>query len=241
MAGGRFTTTRTGAGPSRRRAVRARRLAPVAAVGLALAAVGVAPSTTAAEDVFTYKAPNGVQHFTNVPTTRKFKSFSPPTQGLTLLSLKQKRARPTPWAKLRIGQDMRDMISTTAYRFDLEPALMHAVVRAESGFNPRAVSRAGARGLMQLMPATAIEVGVRDVFHPQENLEGGASYLRGLLDRYSGDVHLALAAYNAGPGAVDSYGGVPPYAETQEYLRRVFRFRQEYLHNAMRGRGGPRR
>ena len=133
------------------------------------------------------------------------------------------------------------MISETAYRFDLEPALMHAVVRAESGYDPNAVSRAGARGLMQLMPETALEVGVRDVFHPQDNLEGGASYLRGLIDRYSGDVHLALAAYNAGPGAVDSHGGVPPYAETQEYLRRVFRFRQEYLHDALRDGAGTLR
>lgn len=239
MAGGSSTTKKrsAGAGPSGGKLV----VWP-AVVAFAVASMAnlCATSACAAEDVFTYKAPNGVQHFTNVPTTRKFKTFSPPSKGLTLLSLK-KRSKPTPWAKLRVGRELREMISDTAYRFDLEPALVHAVVRAESGFNPRAVSRAGARGLMQLMPQTAIEVGVRDVFHPQDNLDGGVSYLRGLVDRYAGDVHLALAAYNAGPGAVDSYGGVPPYAETQEYLKRVFRFRQEYLHNSLRDQNGPRR
>ena len=216
-------------------------LGPALFLAVAMA-VGFAPPADAAEDVFTYRAPNGVQHFTNVPTTRKFRSFAPPSQRLTLLSMKPRVTQaPKGWKRLRVGQEMRDMIAKTAYRYDLEPALVHAVVRAESGFDPMAVSRAGARGLMQLMPQTAIEVGVRDVFHPQENLEGGASYLRGLLDRYSGNVHLALAAYNAGPGAVDSHGGVPPYAETKEYLRRVFRFRQEYLHDALRESGGIRR
>lgn len=232
MAGGRITD-RT----SRLRAGRATRIAAAVAT---LGALTVGPAT-ADDDVFSYKAPNGVLHFTNVPTTRKFRSFAPPAQRVTLLSLKPTVRPPSPWSSLRVGKELREMIARTAYRFDLEPALVHAVVRAESGFDPHAVSRAGARGLMQLMPATAVEVGVRDVFHPQENLEGGVSYLRGLIDRYSGDVHLALAAYNAGPGAVDSHGGVPPYAETQEYLRRVFRFRQEYLHDALREPGGMRR
>ncbi len=220
------------------------RLQPVGAwiaVLAICAGVALEAGPARAEDVFTYKSPNGVRHFTNVPTTRKFKSFSAPSQRLTLLSVKPSQPAASRWSSLRVGKDLREMIAKTAYRFDLEPALVHAVVRAESGFNPRAVSRAGARGLMQLMPETAIEVGVRDVFHPQDNLDGGVSYLRGLLDRYSGDVHLALAAYNAGPGAVDSHGGVPPYAETKEYLRRVFRFRQEYLHDALREPGGLRR
>ena len=149
---------------------------------------------SAEEDVFSYKAPNGVIHFTNVPTNRKFRSFSPPAQRVTKLSLKPTVAPANRWNHLRVGKELREMIANTANRFDLEPALVHAVVRAESGFNPRAVSSAGARGLMQLMPETALEVGVRDVFHPQDNLDGGVSYLRGLLDRYSGNVHLTLAA-----------------------------------------------
>ncbi|MDG2305977.1 MAG: lytic transglycosylase domain-containing protein [Candidatus Binatia bacterium] len=234
MAGGSFSTR--GSQRGRKSGTTLRSLSALTVFGALLLCPGTAPG----DDVFTYRAPNGVQHFTNVPTTKKFKAFAPPSQRLTLLSLKREAPKPA-WTKLRVGREMREMIATTAYRFDLEPALMHAVVRAESGFNPQAVSRAGARGLMQLMPATALEVGVRDVFHPQDNLNGGASYLRGLIDRYSGDVHLALAAYNAGPGAVESHGGVPPYAETQEYLRRVFRFRQEYLHDALREPGGIRR
>ena len=127
------------------------------------------------------------------------------------------------------------MIVETAGQFSLDAALVYAVVRAESGFDAQAVSAKGASGLMQLMPETAVEVGVKDLFHPRKNLEGGAAYLRGLLERYDGDVKLALAAYNAGPGAVDHYRGVPPFEETQTYLKRVFRFRQEYLHAALTG------
>ncbi|MBM4268198.1 MAG: lytic transglycosylase domain-containing protein [Deltaproteobacteria bacterium] len=139
------------------------------------------------------------------------------------------------FARLEMTSEIRSMINDTADRFDLEPALVAAVVRAESGFNPQAVSSAGAQGLMQLMPGTALEVGVRDVFHPQENLEGGVSYLRNMIDRF-GNVQLGLAAYNAGPGAVENHGGVPPFPETREYLRRVFQFRQEYLYDALRQR-----
>lgn len=109
-------------------------------------------------------------------------------------------------------------------RHDLNPRLLAAVVGAESGFRPRVVSPKGARGLMQLMPATAARFGVRpaELFEPARNLEAGARYLRWLLDRYEGRLHLALAAYNAGEGAVDRYGGVPPYRETRRYVRRVY-------------------
>jgi soluble lytic murein transglycosylase-like protein len=96
-----------------------------------------------------------------------------------------------------------------------------ALVQVESAFQPRAVSPKGARGLTQLMPGTARELGVQDAFDPQQNLDGGARYLRQLLTRYGGDVKRALAAYNAGPGAVDRHRGVPPYRETRQYVRRV--------------------
>jgi len=111
-------------------------------------------------------------------------------------------------------------IAQAASREGLDPSLLKAVVRAESGFNPQAVSSKGAMGLMQLMPATATALGVSDPFDPRQNLAGGARYLRQQMDRF-GDVRLALAAYNAGPAAVARYGGVPPYTETQNYLAAI--------------------
>ncbi len=233
-------TQRPGSGGAKFGALR--RSAWVLVCTLLLVGPVARPQPAAAEDVYTYRSSNGVQHFTNVPTDRRFQTFSPPAQRVTTFSLKGRSAtRQAAWADATVGRELRELISETASRFDLEPALMHAVVRAESGFDPRAVSSTGARGLMQLMPETAREVGVRDVFHPRQNLEGGASYLRGLIDRFSGDVHLALAAYNAGPGAVEAHGGIPPYAETEEYLRRVLRFRREYLREALRVQRNPGR
>lgn len=112
-------------------------------------------------------------------------------------------------------------IAAAAKKHELDPALLSAVVSQESGFQPRAISRAGAMGLMQLMPETARALGVRDPFDPAQNIDGGATYLRGLIDRYHGRLDLALAAYNAGPGAVDHFGGVPPYPETQAYVKNI--------------------
>lgn len=112
-------------------------------------------------------------------------------------------------------------IAEAAKRNEIDPALLSAVIGQESGFQPRAVSSAGAMGLMQLMPETARGLGVRDPFDPAQNVEGGAKYLRGLIDRYHGRLDYALAAYNAGPGAVDRYGGVPPYPETQAYVKNI--------------------
>jgi len=114
------------------------------------------------------------------------------------------------------------LIQKHAATYAVSPNLVRAVVQVESGFNPRAVSSEGAMGLMQLMPSTAIEMGVRDVFDPDENIRGGVAYLRQLLNRYAGDEKLALAAYNAGPEAVDRHGyQVPPFRETQQYVSQV--------------------
>jgi soluble lytic murein transglycosylase-like protein len=114
------------------------------------------------------------------------------------------------------------LISAAAKRHGVDPNLVHAVIRAESAYRSRAKSHAGACGLMQLMPATAKRFGVRDIWDPEQNIEGGVAYLRFLQDLFAGDIRLALAAYNAGEGAVAKYGNrIPPYRETQTYVRRV--------------------
>ncbi len=120
------------------------------------------------------------------------------------------------------------LISDAAKRYQLDPALVKAVVHTESNFDPQAVSRSGAQGLMQLMPATAASLGVEDSLDPADNVDGGARYLRQMLNRYDQNVSLALAAYNAGPGAVDRYGAVPPYAETQRYVPRALALYKTY-------------
>ncbi|HEU5340329.1 lytic transglycosylase domain-containing protein [Edaphobacter sp.] len=119
--------------------------------------------------------------------------------------------------------EMREMLAHAGAAHDIDKDLLASVVRAESGGQVRAVSRTGARGLMQLMPATANTLGVKDSFRPDENIAGGTAYLDELLTRYHDNVALALAAYNAGPGAVDKYHGVPPYHETRAYVARVIR------------------
>lgn len=116
------------------------------------------------------------------------------------------------------------IIREAAEKHRLDPALIRAVMRFESAFQPLAVSSAGALGLMQLMPELAARFGVRDIFDPRENIMAGARYLRELLDRHKGDVRLALASYNAGPGAVDRYHAVPPFPETRRYVKAITSF-----------------
>jgi soluble lytic murein transglycosylase-like protein len=119
------------------------------------------------------------------------------------------------------GSDLRALATAAARRHGLDPDLVLALVQVESAFRPDAISPKGAQGLTQLMPGTARELGVKDALDPAQNLDGGARYLRQLLTRYGGDVKRALAAYNAGPGAVDRHQGVPPFRETRQYVRRV--------------------
>lgn len=122
----------------------------------------------------------------------------------------------------------REIIEAVAADRGIPSELIAAVIQAESGFNPNAVSPAGAKGLMQLMDGTAAGLGVSDPFDPLQNIYGGATYLASMLKRYDGSVALALAAYNAGPGAVDQYGGIPPYAETQKYVPAVLKLYEQY-------------
>lgn len=119
-------------------------------------------------------------------------------------------------------------IDAAAAKYGLDSSLLRGLIRAESNFNPNAGSPAGAQGLTQLMPATARSLGVTNSFDPAQAIDGGARYLRQLLDRFGGDQRLALAAYNAGPGAVQRFGGVPPYAETRNYVERVLGYAEQY-------------
>lgn len=115
------------------------------------------------------------------------------------------------------------MIETTSEKYGVDSKLIKALVQQESGYNPNAKSKAGALGLMQLMPATAEGLGVKDPMDPQQNIEGGVKYVKSMLDRFNGNIILALAAYNAGPNAVKKYDGVPPYKETQNYVRNILK------------------
>jgi soluble lytic murein transglycosylase-like protein len=190
-----------------------------------LAAGGLAavllPQRARAE-IYMYRDQHGVLHFSNAPADPVYQRWAPSTAGFRVSS--QVLARDTERRKA-----FDPLIVEAAQRNRVEPALVKAVIRAESDFVPYARSPKGALGLMQLMPATARMHNVWSVFEPKDNIEGGVRHLRLLLDQYNGNVRLALAAYNAGDAAVERHGGIPPYPETIEYLERVLRFREQYL------------
>jgi len=147
-------------------------------------------------------------------------------------------APPPPPPLLSMKNHYRDLVETSAARYQVDADLISSVIATESNFNARAVSRKNARGLMQLMPETAAKLGVRNVFDPQENIDAGTRYLGNLLQRYRNDLALALAAYNAGPERVQQYGRVPPFAETVSYVRKVQRTYQNSK-AAQPGRSSP--
>jgi soluble lytic murein transglycosylase-like protein len=183
-------------------------------------AIGLAAFSLSFADIYKYVDEEGVIHFTNVPTDGKYK-----------LVLKEKRVQ------FNLGPNFEKfdpLIWKMAEKHSLDYALVKAVIKAESNFNPTAISRVGARGLMQLMPGTAYALGVNDSFHPEDNIEGGVRYLRYLLNLFQGDLHLALAAYNAGEKAVFRYRGIPPYQETRTYIRRVLQYFQEFSNEPRR-------
>lgn len=162
-------------------------------------------------DIYRYVDSHGVMHFTNTPTNSRYSFY--------LKESSPKRPGP---------KSLDDIIERYAVANRLENALVRAVIKAESDYNPRAVSSKGAKGMMQLIPETAREMKVIDPFDPEDNIRGGTRYLRKMLDLFNGNLDLALAAYNAGPGAVRRHGGIPPYSETRQYVQRVKRFLQSY-------------
>lgn len=176
-------------------------------------------------DIYRYEDDEGIVHFTDAPTDRRFKIF--------MRDLKKDKQLRT---KLQFSSSVNpaeyeQLISSCASKYGVNPSLIKAVIHAESGYNPNAVSRKGASGLMQLMPDTARSLKVSNSFDPKDNVEGGVKYLRFLLDTFRGDVSLAVAAYNAGLSKVAKYGGIPPYNETRSYVNRVLSYMQSYQAN----------
>jgi len=130
--------------------------------------------------------------------------------------------------ELKDAKSIEDLIVRLSKKHGIDPALVKAVVKVESNFNPKATSSVGAKGLMQIMPDTAKDLGIKDLYDPKDNLEGGIKYLKRLLKKYDNDISLALAAYNAGPGNVDKHNGVPPFKETRNYVRKVLKAYTKY-------------
>lgn len=171
-------------------------------------------SGQAVADIYMYIDSEGVLHFTNRPTSTNYKVY-----------VKERPRRPNPKVD---SSDFDEMIKEAADRFSLSFSLIKAIIRAESGFNPKAVSHKGAMGLMQIMPENFKAFNLRDPFNPRENIMAGARYMSRLLDRFQGKVPLALAAYNAGPTRVEAYQDIPPIQETEEYVKRVMKFYYAY-------------
>lgn len=189
-------------------------------LGLLSALAVLLAVSNASAGFYSYVDGNGVIHISNVPVSNRYNWIMPEKSdssgGLNGNSN----------GNASVVYDT--LISNVSRRYGVDPNLVKAVVRAESDYNPSAVSRAGARGLMQLMPETARMMGVKDIHNPVDNINGGTRYLSSLIKKFNGKLPMALAAYNAGEGAVRSYGRIPPYKETQMYVKKVLRFYDHY-------------
>jgi soluble lytic murein transglycosylase-like protein len=200
-------------------------------VGAALVVVTLGLPLTAAADIYQYVDPDGTIHFTNQrpanPAAKVYmKTMTPagapgtPRPGVVPFSPQDR----DPGRYTRYDEHIRQ----AAALYQIPEQLVRAVIKVESDYDPRAVSYAGARGLMQLMPDTAERLGVKDIHDPRENIFGGVRYLRVLANMFNGDLELTVAAYNAGEQAVMTHGGIPPYAQTRDYVVKVTKFYRRY-------------
>jgi len=176
-------------------------------------------------DVYVYKDRQGVLTFTNVPAHTGYRRVIRESNGQVSVAGGS--------GNLGSPSNYEELIRSASDRYSIDADLVKAVIKVESDFNSTARSNKGAMGLMQLMPDTARLHNVMDVFDPIDNIEGGVRHLKLLLQRYQGDVQLSLAAYNAGMKAVEKHGGIPPFTETREYVRRVLSYYQSYRDNAL--------
>ncbi|MEM6996686.1 MAG: lytic transglycosylase domain-containing protein [Myxococcota bacterium] len=224
-------------------------VAAIAALGLSTPAPAAPPSGgsgSGRNNYYAYTDDNGVMHITNVPQRKRgawklYKSLEGSAGPRPAASATRSRSSaPVSLSSERLHR-FDSFIRGAAQRYQLPESLIRAVVHTESNYDAHAVSRAGATGLMQLMPRTARSLGVTDAFDPRQNVYGGARYLRLLANRYDGDMVLVLAAYNAGAGNVEKYGGIPPFAETRAYVRSVLRRYYAYERQAQLSTSSSRR
>jgi soluble lytic murein transglycosylase-like protein len=189
---------------------------------LAMTLLAAAAGGVAHADIYSFVDAAGVTHFSNVPVDKRYR--------LLLATPVEERAQPRPGKWLAKSALYDPMIERAARSAAVRPELVRAVIVVESAFNPRAVSKRGAQGLMQLRPSTARHYGVSDAFDPEQNITAGAHYLRDLMARFGNDLELALAAYNAGEDAVERYGrSIPPFSETRQYVPNVMRVYRKLL------------
>ena len=173
----------------------------------------IAMATPLYADIYVYADKQGVLHFTNVPTSSKSSDYK--------VYIKETLNRPL---ESNITDLYDHVISEASHTHGVSFSLLKALIKTESDFNPRAVSSAGARGLMQLMPENIKTLKIKNPFDPRENIMGGTQYLKQLIDRFNGKLPLALAAYNAGPGVVEKYQRVPPFKETENFVKQVMKY-----------------
>jgi soluble lytic murein transglycosylase-like protein len=197
-------------------------------IGTLLALALVATAEPVLADIYTFKDDNGVVHFTNIPSSdKRYKLLR--KEGDNPAPILARSAASNWLPDPALVQRYSPIIEVASHAYGVDTALVHAVISAESAYNPYATSRAGAKGLMQLMPDTAKRYGVKNIMDPSDNVQGGVRYLRDLLVMFNGNIELAVAAYNAGENAVIRYGNkIPPFAETVHYVPKVLGFYRRF-------------